>query len=155
MREHQLDISRDKSQQQQESLFSITSPDFYEPQVFKFLHYFVSEDKLMYVLDLGRLPDSRKFNVVELNQDFITPYFHRSISTPDGSIYLSGGSINDNDKNPLIYIFNPVKQCLEGVATMKFPRSSHGMIYCNEYIYVISGFTKGKVLSPTFERFNV
>ena len=143
-----------RNNKQYQSLFSITSPDFYESQAFKFLHYFVSEDKLLYVLDLSKLPDSRKFTVVELNQDFITPYFHRSLSTPDGSIYLSGGSISDNDKNPLMYIFNPVKQCLEGVATMKFPRSSHGMIYCNDYIYVISGFTKGKVLSPTFERYN-
>jgi hypothetical protein len=83
--------------------------DYFEKASSKFLHFFKNEDTLLYMLDLTQAP---KFKMIRLNQNFTVPYFHRSIATPKGEIYLSGGTLADDTKSGMIYYYDPAKQCL-------------------------------------------
>ena len=38
---------------------------------------------------------------------------------------------------------------------MNVPRSSHGLCYMDDYIYLVGGFTNNQKMTNTVERFNV
>lgn len=81
-----------------------------------------------------------------LNIDFRLPSFHKSLATPNGNLYLTGGSIDTETaakgKSKYIYQFDFNNNTLIPLATMFNPRSSHGICYMNNYIYMIGGFEK-------------
>ncbi len=60
----------------------------------KFLHFFEENQKTLHYLDLTKIsqdPQSLRYKKIDLNIDFKIPFFHRSIVTPGGEIYLTGG----------------------------------------------------------------
>ncbi len=84
-----------------------------------------------------------KFKVMQMNIDFKIPHFHKSIITPFGDIYLSGGSNPDNIHVKLnkFYIVDFQYRTLNPVADMIIPRSSHCLCYMDGYIYAIGGIS--------------
>lgn len=92
---------------------------------------------------------------MDLNINFTIPFFHKSIVTPAGDIYLTGGRNPDGTKSKVIYQYNPLEQNLVMVAEMSVPRSSHGICYCNNAIYVVGGFTDNQKMTNTCERYNI
>jgi len=71
----------------------------------------------------------------------LIPNFHKSITTPNGDIYLTGGRNPDGNKSNDIYKFDMRTRKLVPIAKMKYPRSSHGVVYMNGKIYLCGGYT--------------
>lgn len=57
----------------------------------KYLHFFQNDDNYLHILDLNK--PGAEFQTIRLEIGFKIPYFHKSISTPNGDLYLIGGSI--------------------------------------------------------------
>jgi hypothetical protein len=55
------------------------------------LHFFQNDDNFLHLLDLNG--SSNQFEQIKLDIGFKIPYFHKSISTPNGDLYLIGGTI--------------------------------------------------------------
>ena len=93
--------------------------------------------------------------------NFIIPAHHRSITTPSGDVILTGGvDLITRKSISKAYQFNPMCKHLELIEPMISPRSSHGMVYHDGYVYVVGGNTYGgidygEVATPTCERFCV
>ena len=80
---------------------------------------------------------------MHLNIGFKIPHFHKSIITPLGNIYLSGGSHQDNLHSKLkkFYVVDYNTKTLVRKDDMIVPRSSHCLCYMLGYIYAIGGIT--------------
>lgn len=72
-----------------------------------------------------------------LKQDL--PSFFKSIITPEGRIYLTGGSRNGVKLNN-IYRYDEEKNTLVEEGTLQVPRSSHSICYMGGQIYIVGGF---------------
>ena len=76
------------------------------------------------------------------------PCFFKSIITPEGEIYLTGGSECtslsniEQRRSREIYRYNYDKNSLEFVCKMISDRSSHSICYLNRCIYLIGGFSQ-------------
>lgn len=72
-----------------------------------------------------------EFKVIDLNINFTIPNFHKSLITPIGEIFITGGSNNDypSQKSNLTYVLNFKTNSLLPVAQMLNGRSSHTMCY--------------------------
>ena len=96
---------------------------------------------------------------MELNIDFKIPRWHRSISIPNGSIYLIGGvlsySSNRETTSNLAYIYDFEANTLVPIKPMHIPRSGHGIAYMNDKIYCIGGYTNDNISSVKCERYCV
>lgn len=71
------------------------------------------------------------FRVVDLNINFTIPNFHKSLITPIGEIFITGGSNAEypSQKSNLTYVFNFKTNSLLPVSPMINGRSSHTMCY--------------------------
>lgn len=68
------------------------------------------------------------------------PFFHKSISTPNGDLYLIGGSLpNSNSKSQKIYKYDFENRTLNYCTNLKYGRSSHSLCFNNRYIYIVGG----------------
>ena len=63
---------------------------FKEESERKYLHFFQNDESCLHLLDLGL---GSQFKAIKLDIGFKIPFFHKSISTPNGDLYLIGGSI--------------------------------------------------------------
>jgi hypothetical protein len=131
-------------------LLQVSQPDFFEGKILnKYLHFFPNDDKLLYLLDVNEALRTRQstWSIINLEIPFKIPYFHRSIISPQGDIFLTGGSLPDNTgkKSNHCYIYDYAKRSLRPIASMINPRSSHAICYLGNYIYVVGGFLNGQV----------
>jgi hypothetical protein len=107
-----------------------------------------------------KLLDLEKYNVgggwksVNFNSKQLMPCFFKSIITPTGEIYLTGGS-EDEKRYRDIYKFNYDKISLELVCKMNTDRSSHSICYLANCIYLIGGFSKNGETSHECEVFKI
>lgn len=70
----------------------------------RWLHFFQSGSNLFHYFDL----ETEEFEIVELRpanggqlltKEFkVVPYFHQSLMTPEGTVYIVGGSLEDGSK---------------------------------------------------------
>ena len=140
--------------------FSITMNDYFEPKCpHKVLHFFPFEDKNLFLIDLERIKNynESRFEPIPLEIDFRIPNFHKSIITPQGDIFLTGGSISDNSgrKSNGNFIFDWSALTLRGLPNMINGRSSHAMCYLNGIIYVVGGFLNGQTFTTKCEKYNI
>jgi N-acetylneuraminic acid mutarotase len=76
----------------------------------------------------------------------LIPIRHRSIITPAGRIFLTGGSEGDKELNSA-YEYDPRKNdTFRVLKKMNTARKSHGICYLHECIYVIGGFSNFTIL---------
>ena len=67
-------------------------PDYFNPETNKTLHFFLNEeDKINKLYITNVLAKKPQFQVLEIPIDFNIPYFHKSITLPNGQIYVTGG----------------------------------------------------------------
>ena len=87
-----------------------------------------------------------KFYTLELNIDFKIPRWHRSITTPSGEIFLTGGlSVEEKDKKLTnCYILSFEECVLKPITPMLTGRSGHALVYANDYLFAIGGCTENK-----------
>ena len=140
--------------------FSITMNDYFEAKCpHKVLHFFVYEQKKLFILDLEKLKKNNDatFEPINLEIDFRIPTFHKSIITPQGDIFLTGGSIPDNSgrKSNGTFYYDWSANSLRGLPNMINGRSSHGICYLNGNIYIIGGFLNGQTFTTKCEKYNV
>jgi hypothetical protein len=78
-----------------------------------------------------------------LKIDFKIPHFHKSIITPLGEIFLSGGSHPDSIHSKLkkFYKVDFKNYTLTPMSDMIVPRSSHCLCYMSGFIYAIGGIS--------------
>jgi hypothetical protein len=98
-----------------DDIFAVTMQDYFEAKAPRFLHFFKNDDTVLFILDLNTVSKSARFKQIRMNQSFTVPQFHRSIVTPRGEIYISGGTDSrDQSKSNVIYTYDPNKQLLLG-----------------------------------------
>lgn len=137
--------------------FLINMPDYFEPKnLTKFLHFFESNSKNLYLLNVETINHSSEFMKTTLNIPFKIPRFHKSIITPKGIIYLLGGtSPETNKKTANIYVYDNRTQELKQVGNMVHPRSSHSVCFHKDLIYVVGGFLNQQEFTVSCEIFDV
>lgn len=81
------------------------------------------------------------------------PSFYKSIITPAGEIYLTGGM--GNQKLNSIYRFNHEKGSLDYITDMITARSSHALCYANGSIYIVGGFKVNNETAKECEVLNI
>ncbi|KAL4497400.1 hypothetical protein ABPG72_011335 [Tetrahymena utriculariae] len=136
--------------------------DYFSPQNSrKFLHFFQDNSKIFHYLDLETLSkdsQTQQFQQQILNIQFKIPMYHRSIMTPYGDTYITGG-VDVNQKSYVLntcYKLNYRQATLEPISSMYYPRSNHGIAFCEGYIYVCGGSTnQDNTCLDKCERFDV
>mmetsp|Transcript_37316 Transcript_37316/g.33470 ORF Transcript_37316/g.33470 Transcript_37316/m.33470 type:complete len:93 (-) Transcript_37316:374-652(-) len=85
-----------------------------------------------------------EFDRIELKIDFRIPRWHRSVATPFGEIYLTGGVDGDKTSNKLrnSYVYDFNNRTLIEVGKMLLGRSGHALVYLMGYLYAIGGFSE-------------
>ncbi|KAM3131222.1 hypothetical protein pb186bvf_016680 [Paramecium bursaria] len=111
----------------------------------KILHFFQADSSNLWIYDLV----VQQWKLIQLqNPQFIVPQYSKSIQTPDGQIYLIGGSIPNNKKSGIIHQYQFNNQLLKEVGQLQFQRSSHSLVFYQNEILVIGGIgNNSKVLS--------
>lgn len=96
-------------------------------------------------------------HTIDLNIHFKIPYFHKSIATPSGELYLTGGTIPDGSvmKSGQIYQYDWTTCALKPLGNMNNARSSHGIAFLGGKIYVVGGYEHKHVMTKRCERFNL
>ena len=137
------------------SVLRIEIPDYYTHEARKTLHFFQRNKKILNILDLDALATSQELSFKKFHLNNEIPGFNKSISLPDGQIYLIGGQLtaSSSSKCAEIYRFSERDVELQQVGTLEIPRSCHGLCAMNEYIYVIGGYSKGGLCDQN-ERYN-
>ncbi|EAR85568.1 kelch motif protein (macronuclear) [Tetrahymena thermophila SB210] len=136
--------------------------DYFSPQTSrKFLHFFQDNSKIFHYLDLETLSkdsQTQQFQQQILNIQFKIPMYHRSVMTPFGDTYITGG-VDVNQKSYVLntcYKLNYRQATLEPISSMYYPRSNHGIAFCEGYIYVCGGSTnQDNTCLDKCERFDV
>lgn len=133
--------------------------EFFQFDSKKFLYFFQKYEKksVLHVLNLDRL-NLKKIDVFFANfhlDAFEIPAFSKSISTPEGDIYLIGGDENFDSTHKIdkIYEFSEKNVEMQEVGHLNIPRSSHGLCIFNKKIYIIGGYSKNS-LCDQCERFD-
>ena len=143
-----------------ENQLKIHQPDYYERECKRnYLHYFEEQTKNIYLLNIEDYSNHLKnFSAIELDINFEIPDYHRSISTPNGDIYLIGGEMTSLEDKPtinLVYLYDFIKKTLNSKSSMINERNSFGIVYLNEYIYVFGGFDKNDNAMKKCERYSI
>lgn len=124
----------------------------------KNVHYFTYDvennlNKLMY-LDLNS--KQLKFQEIVLDLEFNLPSSHKSVTLPNGDIYLIGGTLANNSKSNIIFRYDPKTQKLvKEEKGMKDARSNFGCCLLRNYIYIMGGIGNHNEYLNTSERFNL
>ena len=119
---------------------------FKEESKRKYLHFFQHGDKVLHTMDIGS--DQHFFSATKLEINFKIPEFHKSISTPNGDLYLVGGGIPETStKSQKIFRYDFDRKTLVFCANLKYARSSHSLCFNNRYIYIVGGILNGQVIT--------
>lgn len=134
------------------SQINIQVSDYYNNEAEKPLHFFQKSKRILYVADL----QNKDLNFKKYNLKNEVPGFFKSISTPDGSIYLIGGQMAENFHNKLNEIYRFFEKDIEmkQVGALNIARSCHSLCVVKEFIYIIGGYSKTNLCSQV-ERFNI
>ncbi|CAD8151879.1 unnamed protein product [Paramecium pentaurelia] len=129
--------------------FSIVRPNYFQGQL-KFLHFMINRSKIMKIADL----QTKQWLTLQI--DYQVPAFHKSIVTPNGDVYISGGLTDqkDNIKESIIRKYTQDGQ-IQQIGRLTYPRSSHSMVYCNQAIYFLCGYLDHSKITSSMEKYNI
>jgi hypothetical protein len=134
--------------------------NYFEPSSSqKYFHFFKELSQEVYLMDLDSLTRTAEktssFKVINLDIRFNIPRNHRSIITPYGDIYLSGGISENLNNLKGLYKLNIITRSLEPLAAMLEGRSNHALTFCNNYIFAAGGDTDVERPTTTCECFDI
>lgn len=137
----------------------VSLPDFFDQKCKdKVLHFFPNNQKVLHYIDFNEMKgDFPGFSTLKLDIDFRIPHFHKSVITPMGEIYLTGGTPPGPSptKSRLVFLLDWSVPTLLPSFPMLSPRSSHAICYSSGFIYVIGGFTTGQSITTKCEKLRV
>ncbi|CAD8141350.1 unnamed protein product [Paramecium octaurelia] len=119
---------------------------------YKLLHFFETGKSVLWLYDLS-LPDQLWRPVQISNYVEVLP-FSKSLITPDGQIYLTGGSLPNKKKSNKIYQFNFSNYQLQEIGQMNNGRSSHGLIWKQNELFTIGGYLDNLQITNSCESFD-
>ncbi|CAK67284.1 unnamed protein product (macronuclear) [Paramecium tetraurelia] len=119
---------------------------------YKLLHFFETGKSVLWLFDLS-LPDQVWRPVQISNYVEVLP-FSKSLITPDGQIYLTGGSLPNKKKSNTIYQFNFSNYQLQEIGQMNSGRSSHGLIWKENQLFIIGGYLDNLQITNQCESFD-
>ena len=136
--------------------FTINMDDYFIPEVeSRHMHFFEGGTKNLYLVQFNDITKQGSiFSKIELNNIFNVPLRHRSITTPEGEIYLIGG-VESNKELKNCYKMSFDKIALESKSMMIVSRKSYGICYMNGYIYAIGGANHNEGFLKKCERYDV
>ena len=105
----------------------------------KLLHFFQDNSQNLFMAKLNQI--DLKLEKFELKIKSKIPVFHRSIITPLGDIYITGG-LDPNTKRRAtsqVSKFNYRTSYLDPCQNMNYPRHSHSICWADGSIYVVGG----------------
>jgi len=100
--------------------------------------------------DLGQ--NDYHWKTIQLKDVDKIPGDHKVMTTPEGRVFLIGGYLEKH--HDTCHELNYEGRTLTQKASMQYERSAFGVVYLNDYIYVIGGAGKDGVLSSC-ERYTV
>lgn len=134
---------------------TIRADDYFKDTGSKYMHFFIPFSNQLKILTINNAEqENPNWKTVRLNLKHELPSFYKSIITPEGQIYLTGGSDKGN-KLGAIYRYNEERHTLEHEAILQVPRSSHSICYMHGHIYLIGGFKEGNQACRDCQTFNV
>jgi len=94
-----------------------------------------------------------------LKINFLIPRHHRSASTAQGFIFLTGGieCLPEGSQNKILrdtYILDIQNRTLAPVAKMLLGRIEHSLVILNDELYAIGGFTEHQEFTTSCEKYN-
>jgi hypothetical protein len=133
--------------------------DYFIPgSQYKFLHFFQHKSKYLHLIKLTDLLENKLSPFkIDLSINFKIPRWHRSIMTPSGDIYLTGGVSVDETEKKLrnCFFFDFGRYTLIPTAQMNFARSGHGICYLKDFIYVAGGFGENNEFTESCEKYSI
>ena len=88
-----------------------------------------------------------------MNNSFNIPLFSRSIITPQGEIYLTGGLLKPNYLQTTFFYEQSLNE-FKRKSDMQVPRADHSLVYMGGYIYAVGSFVHNKC-NQSCERYDV
>lgn len=158
-----MKFSEISSKEKQRKLFPIDVKNYFKPNCqSKFLHFFKPFSKFLYVFDLENIQlninlDSGNYIKIPLEINFSISYYHKSIISPDGEIYLTSGRLNEKilmNPDDSFYKFDQENCTLIEMPKMMVPRILHGLVYLKKCLYVIGGSTDSRKCTSECEKYD-
>ncbi|CAD8152239.1 unnamed protein product [Paramecium pentaurelia] len=116
--------------------------------------FFRNKYKLLHFFETGNhLPDQLWRPAQISNYVEVLP-FSKSLITPDGQIYLIGGSFPNKKKSNKIYQFNFKNYQLQEIGQLNSGRSSHGLIWKQNELFIIGGYLDNLQITNQCEAFD-
>lgn len=125
----------------------------------RYIHFFQDNSKKIHIFDLLGLESGNflEHHEIDLDISFKIPMWHRSLITPSGDIYLTGGCESERTDVNLrtAYIFNYQTYSLDEIRPMNTGRNSHGICYFQGSIFVVGGCTDNEGYSAKCEALDI
>lgn len=139
--------------------FKIEMPDYFKSYLQKkYMHFFQPKSKILHLFELNDInPEEVKYFTKEISIDFLLPKWHKSISTPNGQIYLLGGVNFDKKSTKLnsFFVYSFEANSLIAKPPMKTARSSFGIVHFQNYLYAIGGNIEESQTTAKCEKFSI
>jgi hypothetical protein len=139
--------------------FQVKLPDFFGDYTKnKLLHFFEGGTNNLYLYHISQLnspPGDLKFEKLTLAIDFSIAKRHRSIITPQGDIFVGGGTTTDKGEIADFYRVNLNASNLVKLKPMNVARKSFGICYLDGFIYIIGGANKAEGFIKKCEKYSI
>lgn len=140
--------------------FKIQRVDYFEKNCKRnYLHYFEERTKNIHLLNIEDYWNHIKnFSIVEMDIGFEIPDYHRSISLPNGDIFLIGGEMTLLEDKPtinMVWSYDFLQKTLIPKSSMINERNSFGIVFLDDFIYVFGGFDKNDNSSLKCEKYSL
>ena len=121
--------------------FQVKMKNFFHPNSpNKVLHFFESNSRNLYLIPIQDIEAGNpQCHKIELNIKTLVPLRHRSVITPIGDIFLTGGSRGE-EQLAYTYKLNYLNGALLPKRLMAYTRKSHGFCYLDGYLYALGGY---------------
>jgi len=136
--------------------FQVKMKNYFHPNCpNKVLHFFEANSKNLYLIPVADVEAGNpQCHKIELNIKTDIPIRHRSVITPIGDIFLTGGSRGD-EQLAYTYKLNYLNGALLPKRLMAYTRKSHGFCYLDGYLYALGGYNDDLGSLAFCERYDI
>lgn len=108
------------------------------------MHYFQPKTKKIFLNYLNSSSEAYNFEEIDLNIPFTIPENGKSLITPFGDIYFSGGVSNEKKGKTLntLYKYNKFQKTLSIKNPFSIARKAHGFIYLGGFLFICGGLNE-------------
>jgi len=141
----------------------IESSTYFAPGLKESLHFFEDGTRNLHLYHLNQhspskgIINSPTHELITLtNDNFLIPSEHRSIVTPQGDIFLTGGSDDRTGRaTAQCYRLSLEEKSLKPIDLMLKPRNNHGIAYLDGCLYVVGGLSNEEGALTSCERYEI